>query len=285
MDFPGGTLFTGMPIPWIAGHRWNGWIGDGKMTNRKPYIAGNWKMNLDRSHALDLVKTIKGRLGDGGDREVAVFCPAVYLADVSAVAQGSPLGIGGQNMHSEDSGAFTGEISGRMLREVGADRVLIGHSERRHIFGESNKVMGFKVRAALRADVLPVYCIGETLAEREKNRTDRVLKRQLEAGLGSLEKNDFWRLTVAYEPVWAIGTGKVATVEQVADAHACIRKWIRSKMGDDAGEIVRILYGGSVKPDNVQGLMAIEDVDGTLVGGASMKPDTFIPIIEFDSLS
>ena len=114
--------------------------------------------------------------------------------------------------------------------------------------------------------------------------TDRVLKRQLEAGLGSLEKNDFWRLTVAYEPVWAIGTGKVATVEQVADAHACIRKWIRSKMGDDAGEIVRILYGGSVKPDNVQGLMAIEDVDGTLVGGASMKPDTFIPIIEFDSL-
>jgi triosephosphate isomerase len=250
---------------------------------RKPYIAGNWKMNLDRSKSLDLIKTIKGRLGDGNDREVAVFTPAVYLADVSAVAQGSPLGVGGQNLYFEREGAFTGELSGGMLREVGADRVLIGHSERRHLFKEPDDWMGPKINAALRSDLLAVLCVGETLEERRANRTDRVLRRQLESALLTVDPAELRRVTIAYEPVWAIGTGEVASPEQIRDAHAFIRKWMTTKLGADAAATVRILYGGSVNPDNVSGLMAIDEVDGVLVGGASLKPDTFIPIIEYDS--
>lgn len=252
------------------------------MSSRKSYIAGNWKMNLDRAKALDLIKTIKGRLGDGTDREVAVFTPSVYLADVSAVAQGSPLGVGAQNMYFETSGAYTGELASPMLREVGADRVLIGHSERRHIFGEPDDWTGKKVHTALENDLLPVLCIGEKIEERKSNRTDRVLRRQLDAGLEGVASENAHRLTVAYEPVWAIGTGEVATTEQVDAAHRFIRKWLNNKLGADAAGIVRILYGGSVTPDNAGQLMAIEDVDGLLVGGASLKPDTFIPIIEYD---
>ena len=252
-------------------------------TGRKPYIAGNWKMNLDRAHALDLIKTIKGRLGDGNDREVAVFTPSVYLADVSAVAQGSPLGVGAQNMFWEDSGAYTGELAGPMLREVGADRVLIGHSERRQIFKEHDDWMGKKVKTALRNSLLPILCIGETLDERKGNRTDRVLRKQLEAGIDGVDPSAARRVTIAYEPVWAIGTGEVASEEQVDSAHRCIRKWLANKLDAEAAAGIRILYGGSVAPDNAKGLMAIEDVDGLLVGSASLRPDTFIPIIEFDS--
>ena len=250
---------------------------------RKPYIAGNWKMNLDRNRALDLIKTIKGRLGDGNDREIGVFAPSVYLADVSAVAQGSPLGVGGQNIHFEKEGAFTGEVAARMLREVGADRVLVGHSERRHLFHEPEEWMGKKVRAALDCDVLPVLCVGETLDERKSNRTDRVIKRQLESGLALVIPKDSRRVTVAYEPVWAIGTGEVATLEIIASAHALIRKWIASKLGMEVANSLRILYGGSVNPDNVKGIMSVPDVDGVLVGGASLKAETFLPIIEFDA--
>ncbi len=254
------------------------------MTNRirKPYIAGNWKMNLDRAHSLDLIKTIKGRLGDGGDREVAVFVPAIYLADVTAVAQGSPLGVGGQNLWFEGVGAFTGEVSPRMLREVGADRVLIGHSERRHIFRELDEWMGRKVRAALDCDLLPIYCIGETLDERKGNKTERTLKKQLESGFEKVRPEDSHRLTVAYEPVWAIGTGETATAEQVAQAHRTIRKWLVQRVGEEAANQVRILYGGSVKPDNAKELMAIDCVDGLLVGGASLQAETFLPIIEYN---
>lgn len=252
------------------------------MKVRKPYIAGNWKMNLDRARALDLIKTIKGRLGDGTDREVAVFSPAIYLADVSAVAQGSPLGVGGQNIYFEDSGAYTGELSARMLREVGADRVLVGHSERRHMFREPDDWMGRKMRAALDRDLLPILCVGETLDERKGNRTDRVVRRQLEAGFDKVEAKDAHRVTVAYEPVWAIGTGENATAEQAGAAHKTIRKWIAGKLGDEAATIIRILYGGSVKPDNCKELMAVEGVDGLLVGGASLHAETFVPIIEYD---
>jgi triosephosphate isomerase len=249
---------------------------------RKPYIAGNWKMNLDRARALDLIKTIKGRLGDGNDREVAVFVPSIYLADVTAVAQGSPLGVGGQNMWYEDSGAFTGELAARMLREVGSDRVLVGHSERRMIFKEPDEWMGRKVRCALDHDLHPIYCIGESLDERKGNRTDRVLKRQLESGMELVKSEDAHRLTIAYEPVWAIGTGEVATPEQAGAAHKTIRKWLAQRLGDEAAQSLRILYGGSVKPDNARELMAVDGVDGLLVGGASLQADTFIPIIEFD---
>jgi len=251
--------------------------------SRKPYIAGNWKMNLDRSRSLDLVKTVKGRIGDGNDREVAFFVPSIYLADVSAVAQGSPLGVGGQNLWFEDNGAFTGEVAPRMLREVGADRVLIGHSERRHVFRELDEWMGRKMRAALDNDLLPIYCIGETLDERKGNRTDRVLKRQLESGFEKVKPEDSHRVTVAYEPVWAIGTGETATTEQVEQAHRTIRKWIQQRVGEQAAAHIRILYGGSVKPDNARQLMALESVDGLLVGGASLQAETFLPIIEYDN--
>ncbi len=254
------------------------------MTNRarKPYIAGNWKMNLDRARSLDLIKTVKGRLGDGGDREVAFFVPAIYLADVSAVAQGSPLGIGGQNVWFEANGAFTGEVAPRMLREVGADRVLIGHSERRHVFHEPDEWMGRKVRAALDCDLLPIYCIGETLDERKGNRTERVLKRQLESGFEKVKVEDCHRMTIAYEPVWAIGTGETATVEQVDATHRMIRKWLAARVGEPGANQLRVLYGGSVKPDNAKDLMAIEHVDGLLVGGASLQAESFLPIVEYD---
>lgn len=252
-------------------------------SSRKPYIAGNWKMNLDRSRSLDLIKTVKGRVGDGNDREVAFFVPSIYLADVSAVAQGSPLGVGGQNVWFEENGAYTGELAPRMLREVGADRVLIGHSERRHVMREPDDWMGRKVRASLDADLLPIYCIGETLDERKANRTDRVLKKQLESGFEQVTKDDSHRLTVAYEPVWAIGTGESATIEQVEQAHKTIRKWVTNRLGDEAANHIRILYGGSVKPDNARQLMGLDSVDGLLVGGASLQAETFLPIIEFDA--
>jgi triosephosphate isomerase len=250
--------------------------------SRKPYLAGNWKMNLDRSKALDLIKTIKGRLGDGGDREVAVFVPSIYLADVTAVAQGSPLGVGGQNIWYEDNGAFTGELAARMLREVGADRVLVGHSERRHVFHEPDEWMGRKTRIALDRDLLPILCVGETLEERKANRTDRVLKKQLESGFEKLRADDAHRMTVAYEPVWAIGTGETATPDQAGQAHRVVRKWIAQRLGDEAAAVIRILYGGSVKPDNAKELMAVDGVDGLLVGGASLQAETFLPIIEYD---
>jgi triosephosphate isomerase len=249
---------------------------------RKPYIAGNWKMNLDRSRSLDLIKTVKGRIGDGSDREVALFVPAIYLADVTAVAQGSPLGVGGQNIWYEANGAFTGELAPRMLREVGADRVLIGHSERRHVFFEPDEWMGRKVRAALDNDLLPIYCVGETLDERKSGRTERVLKRHLETGLEKIRVEDTHRLTIAYEPVWAIGTGETATGDQIALAHRTIRKWLVQRVGETAANLIRILYGGSVKPDNARELMAVDSVDGLLVGGASLQADTFLPIIEYD---
>jgi triosephosphate isomerase len=249
---------------------------------RKPYLAANWKMNLDRGKALDLIKTLKARLGDGDDREVAVFPPSIYLADVAAVSQGSPIGLGAQNMHWEDSGAYTGEISAPMLRGIGVERVLVGHSERRHVFGEKDEWMGRKVRAALDKDLLPVLCIGETLEERNGGQMDSVIERQLSTGLDWVKQEEISRVTLAYEPVWAIGTGVTATPEQAQEAHVFVRAWIEKKFGDEAAGKIRILYGGSVKPDNVKELMANPDVDGVLVGGASLSADLFLPIIEFD---
>ncbi|MCK5941450.1 MAG: triose-phosphate isomerase [Planctomycetes bacterium] len=237
-------------------------------------------MNLDRSRSLDLIKTVKGRVGDGNDREVAFFVPSIYLADVSAVAQGSPLGVGGQNVWHEQNGAYTGELAPRMLREVGADRVLIGHSERRHIFKEPDDWMGRKMRASLDADLLPIYCIGEKLEERKANRTDRVLKKQLEAGLDQVKPDDAHRVTVAYEPVWAIGTGKVPTTDQIGEVHDFIRTGLTRRFGAEAGDAIRILYGGSVKPGNAAEIFAVSNVDGALVGGASLKPEDFGPIID-----
>ncbi len=249
---------------------------------RKPYIAANWKMNLDRNQALDMIKTLKARLGDGDDREVAVFAPAVYLADVAAVSQGSPIGLGAQNMHWEENGAFTGEISALMLRGVGVDRVLIGHSERRHLFFEKDEWMGRKIRAALDHDILPTLCVGETIEERKAGKAQEVIARQLKTGLEWAQAIEMSRVTIAYEPVWAIGTGETATPDQAGEAHGMIRDWISDRFGAEVADDLRILYGGSVKADNVKELMAVEGVDGVLVGGASLQPDAILPIIEFD---
>ena len=243
------------------------------------FIAGNWKMNLDRAKSLDLVKTVKGRIGDGSQREVAFFVPAIYLADVSAVAQGSPLGVGGQNVWSEDGGAFTGEIAPRMLREVGADRVLIGHSERRHIFREVEEWMGRKLRAALDADLQPIFCIGETLDERNANRTDRVLKKQLESGFERVTAEDAHHITIAYEPVWAIGTGLSATPNQAQEMHKFIREKFKNKFSESISEKLSIIYGGSVKPSSAKEIFAQNDVDGGLIGGASLKSNDFADIV------
>ena len=250
--------------------------------HRKPYIAANWKMNLDRARALDLLKTLKARLGDGDDREVAVFVPAIYLADVAAVAQGSPIGLGAQNIHWEKEGPFTGEISSTMLRGVGVDRVLVGHSERRRLFFEKDEWMGRKIRSALDNDLLPLFCVGETLEERESGRRDEVLDRQMTTGLDWVEKHELSRVSIAYEPVWAIGTGVTATPDQAADAHSWLRAWMSARFGAEVAQRVRILYGGSVSAGNVAGLMAMREIDGVLVGGASLQADTFLPIIEFD---
>ncbi len=250
---------------------------------RKPYIAANWKMNLDRTRAMDLVKTLKARIGDGDDREVAVFPPALYLADVAAVAQGSPVGLGAQNLHWEEEGAFTGEISAPMLRDISVDRVLIGHSERRRIFFEKNEWMGRKVRAALDHDLLPILCVGETLEERRAGDLEAVIHGQLEAGFDWVREEEAPRITLAYEPVWAIGTGETATPSQANEVHALIRAWLAVKFpGGEVAASLRILYGGSVKPDNAGALMAQPEIDGLLVGGASLKAETFLPIVEFD---
>ena len=247
---------------------------------RKPYIAGNWKMNLDRAKSLDMVKTVKGRVRDGCDLEVAFFVPSIYLADVSAVAQGSPLGVGGQNMWHEDHGACTGELAPRMLREVGADRVLVGHSERRQMFREQEEWMALKLRAALDNDLQPIFCVGESFDDRKVSRTERFVKKQLESGFRLVKAEDLHRITIAYEPVWAIGTGETATIEQVGDVHRVIRKWLHTKYGEEA-ETSRIIYGGSVSPDNAKQFMALDSVDGLLVGGASLQAETFLPIIEY----
>ena len=252
------------------------------MTPRKPYIAGNWKMHLDRGKALDLIKTIKGRIGDGHDREVAVFVPFPYLADVSAVAQGSPLGVGAQNVHWDAQGAYTGEVSAHMLRDVGADRVLIGHSERRHVFKEDDEWMGRKLKIALENQLQPILCVGETASERREGKTEKTLRRQLQAALEWVGKKDLHRVAVAYEPVWAIGTGDTATPKQAENAHKMVRHYVGEKFSAAVADQVRVLYGGSVKPDNCRELMAAEGVDGLLVGGASLSPSTFLPIMEFD---
>ncbi|MCA8972157.1 MAG: triose-phosphate isomerase [Planctomycetes bacterium] len=249
---------------------------------RKPYIAANWKMNLDRAKALDLTKTLKARLGDGDDREVAVFAPFVYLADVAAVSQGSPIGLGAQNVHWEKSGAFTGETSAPMLRDVGVDRVLIGHSERRQIFLEKEEWMGRKIRQALDHDILPMLCVGETLDERKKGKVAAVLRRQVRSALDWVEASEIHRLCIAYEPIWAIGTGEVATPDQASEAHSIVRDVIADMFGDAVAGSFRVLYGGSVSKDNVRDLMSVPDVDGVLVGGASLKAETFLPIIEYD---
>jgi triosephosphate isomerase (TIM) len=251
------------------------------MMTRKKLLAGNWKMYGNPDQAVDLVESLKRLVSDVVDREVLVAPPFPVLPAVAERIRGTRFLLGAQNVFWEDSGAFTGEVSAPMLRAVGCTHVIIGHSERRQYFQETDESVARKIRAALRHELTPIVCVGETLQERESGRTLAVTEGQVRGALGDLGASDVARLVLAYEPVWAIGTGKVATPEQAQEVHAAIRKTVGALAGVDVAAGVRILYGGSVKPDNVDALMAQPDLDGALVGGASLKAEDFARIVRF----
>lgn len=249
--------------------------------SRTPILAANWKMHKTQLETraffeafLPLIKGLSGR-----DVVIAPAFTALPLArDLAAESQ---VSLAGQNMHWEKEGAFTGEISPLMLRDLGVQWVILGHSERRHIFGETNEGIAIKVRVALSHDLHPILCVGERLEEREANRTMEVLEQQLTGGLEQVRSEEASRLVVAYEPVWAIGTGKTATPDQAQEAHTFIRSWLAKRFDQTIAAHLRILYGGSVKPENVNDLMAERDIDGALVGGASLDPEAFGHIVSY----
>jgi triosephosphate isomerase len=251
---------------------------------RPPLIAGNWKMNGLLKDARDLAAGLRKELGDNaGGPEVLVCPPFLALDAVRQILEGGPIKLGAQDVHWEAKGAFTGELSPAMLKEVGVGAVLLGHSERRHVMGETNEMINKKVKACLAAGLLPVVCIGELLEERNMGVTREVVERQISKGLDGLAPEDVAKLVLAYEPVWAIGTGKTATPRQAEEVHHYVRKLITQRAGEAVGQGIRILYGGSVSPDNVKELMAEEDIDGALVGGASLKVDSFLKIVRYKS--
>jgi triosephosphate isomerase (TIM) len=246
---------------------------------RRPFIAGNWKMNLTRDESVKLARAIATQLPAKTDAEVAVCPPFVYLDAVREALKGSAVGWGGQDMYHEKEGAFTGEISGRMLADVGCRYVILGHSERRHILGETDQQVNRKLQAALAAGLIPIVCVGETLAEREGGQTESVIHGQFAGSLAGLTAEQMPQVVIAYEPVWAIGTGKNATPQQAEEVHADLRRLIESRYNSHIAASVRIQYGGSVKPDNAAELLAQPNIDGALVGGASLKADSFLGIV------
>jgi triosephosphate isomerase len=245
---------------------------------RRPLIAGNWKMNLDRGAALALATAVVQRAKTVPGVDLVLCPPAVYLAAVGDAVRGSPVALGAQNMYYEANGAFTGELSAGMLLDVGCTHVILGHSERRQIFGESDALINKKVLAALAAGLTPIVCVGELLAQREAGQTAAVIRAQFDGSLAGLSADQMGRTVIAYEPVWAIGTGKVATPEQAEEVHRDLRKLISGRYNQQLAETVRIQYGGSVKPSNAAELLSQPDIDGALVGGASLKPDDFLGI-------
>ena len=252
--------------------------------SRKPLLAGNWKMFKTSAQARQFFKDLISLASPfKADREVAFGVPFPSLEASVEAASGNPVIIAAQNIFWEDEGAFTGEVSGPMIKAAGAGAVIIGHSERRQMFGETGEGVNKKVRAALRNTLMPIMCVGETLAEREAGRTLEVLGRQLTEGLAGLSAAETGPLVLAYEPVWAIGTGLTATPEQAQEVHAFLRGRVGELLDKDRAEGLRILYGGSVKPDNVAKLMSQPDIDGALVGGASLEAASFVKIINFDA--
>lgn len=243
-------------------------------------IAGNWKLNPTTTEAAAaLAESVKAGLGSASDVHVALCPPFVFLSQVDRALEGSPVGLGAQDMFWEPSGAFTGEISGGMLVDVGCTHVILGHSERRHGLGETNPDVNRKLKAALEAKLIPIVCIGETRDERLAERTESVLLEQLNGSLAGLSAAEMAGVVLAYEPVWAIGTGLTATPEQAQSAHAFLRGWLDQTFGAATAARVVVQYGGSVKPDNARELLACPDIDGALVGGASLKASDFLAII------
>jgi triosephosphate isomerase (TIM) len=246
---------------------------------RRKFVCGNWKMHKMAAEAVQLVRELRQKL-DGAAAQVAVAPPFTTLAAVKQALSGSSIQLFGQNCHHEKQGAFTGEVSAAMLKDAGCEGVILGHSERRQYFGETDEGVAKKVRAALGEGLHPIVCVGETLQEREGGKTWEVVSRQVRGALGGLDAAALRSLTLAYEPVWAIGTGRTATTAQAQEVHAQIRALLRELGGDAVAGAVRIQYGGSVKPDNAAELMSQPDVDGALVGGASLKASDFLAIVK-----
>ena len=246
---------------------------------RKVIIAGNWKMNKTVGEAVSFVKDLK-KLSDGiDDREIVVCPPFTSLSAVAAELKTSNIGLGAQNMYFEKEGAFTGEVSPLMLKEL-VKYVIIGHSERRHIFNEDDELINKKVKSALENGLKPILCVGETLEEREKGKTKDIVGKQINEGLKDIKKRDMGNVVIAYEPVWAIGTGKNATPQQAEDVHLFIRGLLKAIFDDKVGENISILYGGSVNKDCIKEIISQEDIDGALVGGASLDVKHFFEVIK-----
>lgn len=248
---------------------------------RKPLMAGNWKMNKTVGEAVNMVKALKPAVTDVNDVEI-LLCPTyTALYAVNNEIKDSNIKLGAQNLFWESKGAFTGEISPNMLKDSGCSYVIIGHSERRQYFGETNETVNKKTKAAFNAGLIPVVCVGETLEEREKDITFKVIETQIRGGLANLTAEEAASVVIAYEPVWAIGTGKTATPDQAQEVHSFIRKLYAELYKKDAADKVRILYGGSVNPKNVADLMKQPDIDGGLVGGASLEADSFTQLVKY----
>ena len=247
---------------------------------RKIIIAGNWKMYKTTLEAINFVNALKRQLYTIEDVDIVVCPPFTAIGEVGEILIESNIGLGAQNLYFEDEGAFTGEVSAPMIKGAGAQYVIIGHSERRQYFGETNTSVNKKIKAALKHGLIPIVCIGENLQERESNRTFEVIKTQCEGSLAGFTPEEFSKIIIAYEPVWAIGTGKTATPQQAQEVHKFIRELLSRIYGDEIALKTRIQYGGSVKPENASELMSQEDIDGALVGGASLKEDSFVKIIK-----
>ncbi len=253
------------------------------MEQRKSLIAANWKMHKTIAEAVAFVESLQREAGDYNDREVIIAPPYTALSAVRNALWRKDFKLAAQNFHWEEKGAFTGEISGAMLKDVGCDGVIIGHSERRQLFGETNEMLLKKVAGAFRGGFLPILCVGEVLEEREGGRTFTVIGSQLEQGLAGLPADQARQLALAYEPVWAIGTGRTATPDQAQEVHAFIRERCVALWDKTVANSMRIMYGGSVKPDNVDSLMAQPDIDGMLVGGASLEVASFKRIVQYQT--
>jgi triosephosphate isomerase (TIM) len=244
-------------------------------------MAGNWKMYKTPAETTAFLEKFRPMVAQSQHCEIVICPPFTNLAAAVDAAKGTAIAIGSQNIAWAKEGAFTGEVAGPMLRAVGATHAIVGHSERRQYFGETDETVLKRTQAALEYGLTPIVCVGERLEEREVGGTETCLVSQFQRGIAGLTAEQFARIVIAYEPVWAIGTGKTATPEIAADAHRCIRAQVRAKFGGPAGDSVRILYGGSVKPDNVKSLMAQPEIDGSLVGGASLEPQSFASIVNF----
>lgn len=249
---------------------------------RKPIIAGNWKMNKTIAESLEFISEIKGKLKNN-TVEAVICAPFTILKDLKEATKGTNIKIGAQNMHFADNGAFTGEVSPAMLKELDIDYVIIGHSERREYFNETDETCNKKVLKALEVGIDPILCCGETLEQRENDQTKDVVKTQIIAGLDNVKKEDLEKVVVAYEPIWAIGTGKTATAKQANDVISYIREAIASVYGEESNK-VRIQYGGSVKPSNVVEIMEQSDIDGALVGGASLQAADYIALVNYQGV-